>query len=283
MVVLNPLQNHPTVSVIIPTWNRKDVLKRAIESVLAQEGVSLEVLVCDDGSTDGSVEMVESWQDPRVRLISGPRAGKPAIPRNRGIAAASGEWLAFLDDDDEWLPGKLSAQLAFATKRGYWAVTTNALRVQPGHNEALPYHIQSVPERCDFATLLSLNYVITSSAFVHSFLFEKVMGFPETIFLTVHEDYALWLRISSITPFGYLEKPYVRYTDAPAQSIRRLGDGDRKFKFRVYCNWIYWAGWKILSRNGLAALRRISQAALPERLYSKACGLWHRCKSFLSV
>jgi glycosyltransferase involved in cell wall biosynthesis len=72
----------PTVSVIIPTWNRKDMLKRAIENVLAQEGVSLEVLVCGDGSTDGSVEMVESWQDPRVRLISGPRAGRPAIPRN---------------------------------------------------------------------------------------------------------------------------------------------------------------------------------------------------------
>jgi glycosyltransferase involved in cell wall biosynthesis len=249
----------PQVSVIIPTWNRKSLLKKAIKSVLLQKGVSLEVLVCDDGSTDGTVEMMMSWQDPRVRFITGTRAGRPAIPRNRGIAEASGEWIAFLDDDDVWLAGKLQAQLLFAKEKGYLAVTTNALRFISSQKETILFHTEYIPECCDFATLLLRNYVITSSVLVHSSLLKRVERFPENVLLTAYEDYALWLRISSINSFGYIERPYIIYTDAPSTSIRQLVTNDNKLKNRVCYNWLAWAGRKTASRNGIAVLKEITR------------------------
>jgi len=255
----------PTVSVIIPSWNRKELLKRAIDSVLKQEDVSLEILVCDDGSTDGGVEMVSSWPDSRVRLITGQHSGRPAVPRNRGIKAASGEWIAFLDDDDVWLPGKLHAQIAFAKEKGYKAVTTNALRSKPGE-ELSDYHTQHIPECCDFKTLLSVNYVITSSVIVESEFFKKVEGFPEDVSLTAYEDYALWLRISSISPFGYINKPYIIYTDLPTQSIRRLNNNEKKTQFKVCCNWISWAKLRGFRRNRLQVTKKMLKIILPGRI-----------------
>ena len=98
----NPGLPPPSVSVIIPTWNRAHTLPRAIESVLSQSLPILEVLICDDGSTDGTAEAVMAMarQDPRIRWLPGERGGRPAIPRNRGIRESRGEWLAFLDSDD---------------------------------------------------------------------------------------------------------------------------------------------------------------------------------------
>ncbi len=92
------------VSVIIPTWNAAATIKTAVLSALRQTYPPLEILVCEDGSTDNSKEIVESLNDARVRWLTGPHAGQPAIPRNRGIRKATGQWLAFLDSDDEWLP-----------------------------------------------------------------------------------------------------------------------------------------------------------------------------------
>ena len=272
----------PLVSVIIPTWNRKDFLKRAIDSVLMQDGISVEILVCDDGSTDGTVEMVSSLQDPRVRLITGPRAGRPAIPRNRGIREASGEWLAFLDDDDEWLPGKMQAQFAFAKEKGYLAATTNALRKIPGQEPYLPYLNGYVPECCDFKTLVSINFVITSSVIIHSSLLKRCEGFPESKKLIAHEDYALWLRIGSISPFGYITEPYILYTDMPTQSVRRLGGNDRIVQLMVYCNWFFWAKLGIFSRNGLILIGRLIQLCFPAIIYNTIVTIFEKGKSVFS-
>ncbi|MFY9338906.1 MAG: glycosyltransferase family A protein [Methanosarcina flavescens] len=94
------------ISVIIPTWNRAETLGKAISSALNQTLSPYEVLVCGvDGSPDQKV--VNSINDPRVRWIEGGKDGLASIPRNIGIKASKGEWLAFLDSDDEWLPEKL--------------------------------------------------------------------------------------------------------------------------------------------------------------------------------
>ncbi|HTF03668.1 MAG TPA: glycosyltransferase family 2 protein, partial [Bacteroidia bacterium] len=100
-----------TVSVIIPTWNRAHTLGAAVKSVLEQTHPVLEILVCDDGSTDHTEQVLASFNDPRIRIVKGPRAGRPAVPRNRGIAEATGDWVAFLDSDDTWLPTKTEKQL----------------------------------------------------------------------------------------------------------------------------------------------------------------------------
>lgn len=94
----------PQVSVVIPTYNRAGVLGRAITSVLSQTFPDLECIVVDDGSTDQTVVLVERFQDPRLRLLRLPVNKGGGHARNVGIQAARGELLAFLDNDDEWLP-----------------------------------------------------------------------------------------------------------------------------------------------------------------------------------
>ncbi|MCH8850101.1 MAG: glycosyltransferase family 2 protein [Chloroflexi bacterium] len=102
----------PWVSVIIPTYDRVVMLRRAIASVLGQTFRDFELIVVDNGSRDGTEKMVRNIPDPRVRLVRRPRPEGPARARNAGIAVARGEWVAFLDNDDEWLPEKLERQMA---------------------------------------------------------------------------------------------------------------------------------------------------------------------------
>lgn len=106
---------HPLVSVIVPTFNREHCLERALKSVQAQDYTEWEFVIADDASTDGTYELAEKLAEaePRIRLL--PRAERnqgAASARNRAMAAAKGKYLALLDSDDEWLPGKLSRQVA---------------------------------------------------------------------------------------------------------------------------------------------------------------------------
>ena len=209
-----------SVSVVIPTWNRADRLVEAIASALAQTAPVLEVLVCDDGSTDDSAKRVAALAaaDPRVRWLPGPRGGRPAIPRNRGIAASRGEWLAFLDSDDTWLPGKLEAQLAAARRLGSALVCSNALRVADGRDAGTLLEWSRPVLR--FADLLRENLVVCSSCVARRSLVERAGGFPEAPQFKAIEDYALWLRLSTLGEFAYCADPLVRYRDEPKASIR---------------------------------------------------------------
>jgi glycosyltransferase involved in cell wall biosynthesis len=106
------LLERPTVTVVIPTRDRWQLLSTAaLQAALLQEGVDREVIVVDDGSTDGTAEGLRSLADPRLRVIRHERPRGVAQARNAGIAAARGEWVSFLDDDDVWSPRKLRAQL----------------------------------------------------------------------------------------------------------------------------------------------------------------------------
>jgi glycosyltransferase involved in cell wall biosynthesis len=104
----------PRVSVIIPTYNRAALLPRAIDSVLAQTYQDFDIVIVDDGSTDGTRAVVEAYGDPRIRYLGLSKRRGVSAARNAGIAQAAGEWIAFIDSDDEWLPEKLERQLALA-------------------------------------------------------------------------------------------------------------------------------------------------------------------------
>src|SRR3989344_7750625 len=101
------------VSVIIPTYNRASLLSRAIESVMNQTFKDFELIIVDDGSIDNTRDMVERFRrmDARVKYLRQENSGTPASPLNIGIKNSQGEYLAFLDDDDEWLPQKLEKQI----------------------------------------------------------------------------------------------------------------------------------------------------------------------------
>ncbi|OGR33183.1 MAG: hypothetical protein A2091_02790, partial [Desulfuromonadales bacterium GWD2_61_12] len=213
---------------------------KAIRSALVQTLAVAEVLVCDDGSTDASREVVRAIADRRVRWVEGSRGGRPAIPRNRGIHESRGEWLAFLDDDDEWLPEKLERQLGLAGSLGTLAVSSNAFRIIPGmpRGKAL---LDWQGERLTFADILDTNRVICSSVLIHRSLIADVAGFPESPRLIACEDYALWLRVASRTDFAYVAEPLLNYRDDPVNSVRKAGPDEKSLRRDVLDDFTRWA------------------------------------------
>lgn len=208
------------VSVIIPTYNRKEYVVRAVGSVLAQTYQLFEILICDDGSTDGTAEAVAEIHDSRVRWIPGARnSGLPAVPRNRGIAESTGEWVAFLDSDDEWEPEKLETQMRIVEGNGAQAVCTNAYRAVSGERMQ-KFLIEHAPKRVVFSDLLHTNTVICSSVLMRRELLVLTGGFPKDTALRAAEDYALWLCLATETDIIFIDRPLLTYRDEPASSVR---------------------------------------------------------------
>jgi glycosyltransferase involved in cell wall biosynthesis len=214
-----------SISVVISTFQRPDACERALRSALNQTEPPLEVLVCDNGSTDETSERMRAWErrDGRVRYMRTERnSGTPATTRNLGIERARGELVAFLDDDDEWLPGKLAAQAHARRSDRADVIATNAVRTSDGSdyfNAAPPV---SHPSRED---LLRANPIICSSALVPRRALQAVGGFPPELRLKGLEDYAAWLTLAERgMRFCVLGEPLVRYEDAAADrlSVQRV-------------------------------------------------------------
>ncbi len=109
--------NSPAVTVVIPTRDRRELLLRTLDSVLRQEDVALDVVVVDDGGTDGSADAVENLQLPNVRVLRHQRSRGVSAARNAGLRTVTAPWVAFVDDDDLWAPTKLRAQLTSLEQR----------------------------------------------------------------------------------------------------------------------------------------------------------------------
>ena len=230
------------ISVIIPTWNSASTLEKSIRSALEQILSPLEVLVCDDGSTDESREIVDSINDSRVQWIAGAHSGRPAIPRNRGIRASRGEWLAFLDSDDEWLPEKLENQFALVNKMGCDASCSNAIRYVPLQGHLGAYYKHNIGEVISFTELIHNNYVICSSVLIKKDIVDKCNEFPEDKAVKAVEDYALWLRTATFTNFAYVNEPQLIYRDEPEASIRAYNHSSiREQRINVLKSFISWA------------------------------------------
>ncbi len=193
------------ISVIIPTHNRKEFLKRALRSVRAQKGPVFETLVIDDGSTDGTAAMVEK-EFPEARYFYFENQG-PAAARNRGIERAEGEWIAFLDSDDEWKPGKLRAQKDFFKEHpDYEICQTEEIWIRNGRR-VNPMLKHSKKSGRIFEACLPLCIISPSAAMMHRRVFEEIGSFDES--LPACEDYDLWLRITAAKPVGLIETPFV--------------------------------------------------------------------------
>ncbi|GFO64362.1 glycosyltransferase [Geomonas paludis] len=231
-----------TVSVIIATWNRSASLQRAVRSALAQSHSPLEVLVCGDGCTDDSREVIDAIGDSRVIWLPAERAGRPAVPRNRGIGRSSGEWLAFLDDDDVWLPEKLELQLREAYSSRCDAVCSDAWRVRPGAAPGAEALLGGKSTLLRFPDLLRENRVICSSMLVRREVVAAAAGFPEDERLRALEDYALWLRIADATDIAYLARPLLNYTDVPQGSIRKDSISEFEQRQLVMKSFLAWKG-----------------------------------------
>lgn len=229
-----------SVSVIIPTWNRSDDTLRAVRSVLNQTYNDFEIIIVDDGSIDQTENIFSEYPDKRVRYIQIEHSGLPAKARNVGINNAKGEWIAFLDSDDEWLPNKLEEQIRLAEITLCQAVCSNAWRIQNSQNRGA-YLDDQVPEIIRFSKLVKVNFVICSSALIKRSLIDKALGFSEAKAMKAWEDYALWLRIASLTNFAYCSKPLVEYSDEPLLSIRKFSPNEKEQKKQVLLDYLKWA------------------------------------------
>ncbi len=194
-----------SISLIIPTFNRKSLLKRAVESALKGQKIPAEIIIVDDGSTDGTEEMIRQ-HFPFANYLFQPNQG-PAAARNRGIQEAQGEWIAFLDSDDEWMPGKLAAQLEFFMQNPeYLICQTEEIWIRNGRR-VNPMKKHKKYGGWIFEKCLPLCIVSPSAVIMHRTLLEEVGLFDES--LPACEDYDLWLRVACRYPVGLIEKPYV--------------------------------------------------------------------------
>jgi teichuronic acid biosynthesis glycosyltransferase TuaG len=228
------------VTVVIPTWNRSAMLERAIVSVTSQTQ-PVKLLVCDDGSTDDSAKTFErAMLGSSSRWVPGDHSGLPAVPRNRGIREATGDWIAFLDSDDEWLPSKITTQLKYAMQHG--AICCNALRIVPPCDRPPQPYLPRRGPRITWRDLLKTNHVITSTAMVRADILRAAEGFPEQPSLKAVEDLALWLRVATYTDFAYVPECLARYTDSPGDSIRSTVQNSEDDVYeRVLTDFVEWA------------------------------------------
>lgn len=194
------------ISVIIPTRNRAAMVCEAVESVLAQKNVALELIVVDDGSQDATPFVLASYGDAVIRLRLDPFQGVSAA-RNAGILASRGEWIAFLDSDDLWLPGKLRAQLDYFRQYSHMCICqTEEIWIHKGRRRN-PKKYHAKPSGWCFERFLERCLVSPSAVMLHRTLLDEVGLFDES--LPACEDYDLWLRIGCRHPIGLVPRPLV--------------------------------------------------------------------------
>ncbi len=191
---------NPKISVVIPSYNHARFLPQSIESALGQTLKPYEVTVVDDGSTDNTREVVAGYP---VEYLLLNRAG-PSGARNAAIRKSQGDWIAFLDADDYWLPQKLERQVATLGSQAFCYCATNMFFTD-GHTEPRPYY---EPERVK-KVLRHQNCIDPSAVLVRKDALLQVGGFNESII--AGEDWELWLKLARITDFAGLPDQLLMY------------------------------------------------------------------------
>ena len=212
----------PTVSVVVPAYNRAGSIVAAIESVLRQSYADFELLVVDDASSDGTLDAAGTVRDPRIRLLANPRNLGAAGARNTGLAAARGTWIAFQDSDDEWLPRKLELQMARLTAPGADYIGAYCgmliLGTPAAARAGLPPDRPQVryfpgpdldPVEGDILpTLLRASLVSTQTLVARRDLLQRIGGFDAS--LQAMEDWECMLRLAPLGRFALVDEPLVQ-------------------------------------------------------------------------
>ena len=244
------------VTVIIPTFNRSQVLPRAIDSVFSQSFEDWELIVVDDGSDDGTDTLLKTYKDPRVTVMTQNNRGVSAA-RNLAIKASQSLYVAFLDSDDEWLSHKLQDQINYMEENddiplvhGEEIWVRNGVRVNP-----MKKHKKSGGDV--FADSLKLCCISPSPALMRKTIFEEVGHFREDF--AVCEDYDLWLKITSRYPVGFLSHSLIKKYGGHEDQL------SRKYKAMDY--------WRIKSMTDLLTTESLKsdQKALLKAEVSKKC------------
>ena len=255
------------ISVIIPTFNRKETLKRAIQSVVMQSYTPYEIIVIDDGSDDGTKEWLKD-NYPDVKYIYQMNSGVSSA-RNKGIKFARGDWIALLDSDDEWLPSKLKDQAneielnpaaKFLHTNEIWIRNGVRVNQMKKHKKYGGY----IFEKC-----LDMCRISPSSVLIKKDIFEKIGMFDET--LKVCEDYDLWLRFASKYPVHFLDQPLIKKYGGHSDQLSKVDDGIESYRIRSL---------KKIMNSGILNKKQktITKDVLVKKMYIYAKGLEKRNK-----
>ena len=207
----------PRVSVVIPAWNRVGSIRMAVESVLRQTFTDFELLVVDDGSTDGTIDALSDITDPRLRCLANPHNMGPSAARNTGIRAALGDWVAFQDSDDEWLPRKLEMQMARLAKAGPEVIacyTGMGIVGLPGVDRDRRTTLRYIPgpkepkvEGALREALLARSFISTQMLMARRSALLDIGGFDAA--LPALEDWDCVIRLSEHGTFAFVDAPLV--------------------------------------------------------------------------
>ena len=255
------------ISVIIPTFNRKETLKRAIQSVVMQSYAPYEIIVIDDGSDDGTKEWLKD-NFPNVKYIYQMNSGVSSA-RNKGIKFARGDWIALLDSDDEWLPSKLKDQAKeielnpaakFMHTNEIWIRNGVRVNQMKKHKKYGGY----IFEKC-----LDMCRISPSSVLIKKDIFDEIGMFDET--LKVCEDYDLWLRFASKYPVHFLDQPLIKKYGGHSDQLSKVDDGIESYRIRSL---------KKIMNSGILNKKQktITKDVLVKKMYIYAKGLEKRNK-----
>jgi len=203
-----------SVSVIIPTRNRLALLKRAINSVLAQTFKDLEIIVVDDCSTDETGEYLRNEKIPNLNYIRLEQKSGGAVARNCGIKEAKGKYIAFLDDDDEWLPDKLQKQIKCIEQNENTGICYTGRRIITNDDSikgiTKSYSFNYPPGKDNYLAIMRDNFVgVTSSVVIPREILLQINGFDED--MPCYQDYELFIRILKNYKAVGINEPLVNY------------------------------------------------------------------------
>lgn len=218
--------NETTVDIIVPTYNRHDILPETLKSVRDQTFSNWQCWIAEDGETKETLDAIKPFlEDDRFKYLSGKHAGFPAAPRNRAIRKGNAKYVALLDDDDLWLPEKLEKQVEFldghpncvllGCNAFYWSGT--------GSWKEYPlYFKKNMLGKIRYKELLCKNYIVHSSVMLQRTALEQAGLYNEVLNPPIGEDYELWLRVGVLGEIWVLAEPYTVYRETPQTYYSKL-------------------------------------------------------------
>jgi glycosyltransferase involved in cell wall biosynthesis len=224
----------PLVSVIIPAYNAERTLQRAIDSVLAQDYQPIEIIVVDDGSKDGTSEIAAGYLHNALRLLRLPRNRGEGGVLNEGIANAKGEYIAFLDADDEWLPTKLTRQVAVLESNSAAIMATCGCRfVDASGNLVEEFGMcpPAVAKNQIWRSLLAATSIAKPCVVVRASAFKQLGAFDTTVLIMADQD--MWIRLASAGEVEFVDEYLTVAHDTPGSLTKVYRKDEDKYGLRV--------------------------------------------------
>ncbi|MCC8101279.1 MAG: glycosyltransferase [Clostridiales bacterium] len=216
------------VSIIMPMHNSEKYVAESIDSVIAQTYINWELIIVDDGSTDKSVSVVDSYDDERITLLHHEKAKGAAMARNYALREAKGRWIAFLDSDDLWMPEKLEKQVNFMKRNHYsFSYTSYSEIEEDGSSRNI---VLTGPKKINRALMYAFNFMGCLTVMYDS----NVMGVIQIADLKKRNDYAIWLKAVHFADAYYLNENLAKYRVRKSNSV---STSNTKIEQQIKCEY----------------------------------------------